>query len=53
MRRGGEGSHINTLGFRDYSREWNNLYLYRLKIVGCSCAEDLYVKERLLKKPRI
>ena len=53
MRRGGKGSHINSLGFRDYSRKRNNLYLYRLKIVGCSHAEDPYIKERLLKKPKI
>ena len=23
------------------------------EIVGCSCAEDLYIKERLFKKPKI
>ena len=53
MRRGGKNSHINSLGFRDYSRTKNNLSLYRLKIVGHPCAEGPYIKEWLLKKPKI
>ena len=53
MRRGGKSSHINSLGFRDYSRIRNDLHLYRSKIVGSSCAEDPYIKKRLLKKPKI
>ena len=53
MQHGGNNSHINSLGFRDYSRKRNNLHLYRLKIVGCSHAEDPYIKGWLLKKPKI
>ena len=53
MRRGGKSSHINSLGYRDYSRKRNSLCLYRLEIVGCSCAEVPYIKEWLLKKMKI
>ena len=53
MRRGGKNSHINSLGFRDYSRKRNNLYLYRLKIAGSSRAEDPCIKEWLLNKPKM
>ena len=53
MRRGGKNSHVNSLGFGDYSRKMNNLHLYRLKIVWCSRAEDPYIKEWLLRKPKI
>ena len=52
-RRSGRGSHVNSLGFRDYSRIRDDLYLYRSKIVGGSCAEDSYIKERFLKKSKI
>ena len=53
MRRGWKGSHITSLGSRDYSRKKNILCLYRLKVVECSCAENPYIKEWLLKKPNI
>ena len=53
MQRGGKGLLINSLGFRDYSQKRNDLYEYRSKIVGRSCTEDPYIKERLLKKPKI
>ena len=45
--------HIDSSGFRDYSRKRNGLYLYRLKVVGSSCAADPYIKELLLKKLKI
>ena len=44
MRRGGKNSHITL---------WDQLFLYRLKIVGRSRASDPYIKEWLLKKPKI
>ena len=55
MRRGGRGSSINSLGFRDYSRIRNDLYLHRPKIAGFLRRGPLhkgYIEERLLKKSK-